>query len=148
MAIKSALFLLAFILLVTRMGSSVEDVDNIETEHHHHHSHVNAPAKAPVHAPTKAPAYGPKKAPARAPVHAQAKSPVHSEPNAPAYAPVSFPHGCVAKCASYCKPVSPKRPCMKTCTACCAKCKCVPSGIHKCTNWDQVMIRGHMVNCP
>ncbi|XP_011085807.1 nischarin-like isoform X2 [Sesamum indicum] len=150
-------------------GSSVEDVDNIETEHynHHHHHHAKAPAhapanapvhapakapvhapkKVPVHAPAKSPIHTPKKAPVHAPVHAPAKSPVHSPPKAPVHPPVSPPHGCVAMCTSYCKPVSPKRPCMKTCTACCAKCKCVP-GFMKCSNWDNVMIHGYTVKCP
>ncbi|PIN05789.1 hypothetical protein CDL12_21668 [Handroanthus impetiginosus] len=136
MAIKSTLFLLALVLLVARMGLSVEDIDTMETEHHHHH-YAKAPTKAPVHAPAKAPFHAPKKAIA----HAPAQPPVH------AYSPVSPPHGCVAMCASYCKAISPKRPCMRTCTACCSKSKCVP-GFMKCNNWDEVTIHGYLVKCP
>ncbi|KAL8038669.1 hypothetical protein ABFX02_11G123000 [Erythranthe guttata] len=141
MAAKSALFLLALVLFVsTTMGSSsVEEVDNLETGHHHYnHSHHHHHAKAPVHAPSKAP----KKAPLHAPIPPPPKA-------RHAYPPASPPHGCVGMCASYCKLVSPKRHCMKTCTACCDKCKCVPvPGFKKCSNWDKVMIHGYIVKCP
>ncbi|KAL7094816.1 hypothetical protein ACP275_11G128200 [Erythranthe tilingii] len=142
MAAKSALFLLALVLFVsTTMGSSsVEEVDNLETKHHHynHSHHHHHHAKAPVHAPSKAPN--------KAPLHA----PIPPPPKARhAYPPASPPHGCVGMCASYCKLVSPKRHCMKTCTVCCDKCKCVPvPGFKKCTNWDKVMIHGYIVKCP
>ncbi|KAL2552403.1 Uncharacterized protein Fot_06022 [Forsythia ovata] len=132
------------------------------------HAPIPAPKKAPVHAPAHVPIPAPKKAPVHAPAHAPAKHHVHAHPpkkahvHAPAkppihppskaptppISPISLTHaGCVPKCEEYCKPVSPKRPCMKVCTACCAKYKCVP-GSKKCPNWDRVMIHGAMVKCP
>ncbi|KAL2532172.1 Uncharacterized protein Adt_05523 [Abeliophyllum distichum] len=114
------------------------------------HAPVPAPKKAPVHAPAHAPVPAPKKAPVHAPIPAPKKAPVHALAHAPKkhHVHVHPPKkGCVPKCEEYCKPVSPKRPCMKACTACCAKCKCVP-GSEKCPNWDRVMIHGAMVKCP
>ncbi|XP_073149086.1 uncharacterized protein [Henckelia pumila] len=140
MAIKSALFLLAFVLLATRMASSLVEVDAIETEHHddHHHNH----SKAPAHAPTKAPAHAPKKAP----THSPKKAPTHP----PVFPP---PHFCVTKCEAHCKGLRPIERCVKTCTACCAKFKCVPDSDnigskHYCKNWDGVVIHGKQVKCP
>ncbi|KAL1553388.1 gibberellin-regulated protein 14-like [Salvia divinorum] len=182
MASKWFIFMLAFVLLVTRMVSSAGDVENIETENndHRHHEHAKAPASAPVYTPLHAPAKAPihhqhhehATAPAHAPLphhhhhhkhvtapahaplphHHHEHAPVHTPLHAPAKAPAAStqippPHGCVAQCASYCKPVSPKRPCMKKCTLCCAKCKCVP-GSTKCHNWNSVEIHGHLVKCP
>ncbi|CAA2994614.1 Hypothetical predicted protein [Olea europaea subsp. europaea] len=137
MAVNTAFFLFAFV-----------------------HSHAGVPA----HAPVKAPVPSPKKAPVHAPAHAPTnhhhvpppkKAPIQTPEKPHVHPPLEAPstpvapiHGCVAMCEEYCKPVSPKRPCMRVCTACCAKYKCVPVGSKKCTNWGRVMIHGEMVKCP
>ncbi|KAL8528256.1 hypothetical protein ACS0TY_005892 [Phlomoides rotata] len=154
MASKSILIFVALFVLITKMESSVEfelveDVESTENYHHHHHHHIYA--KAPLLAPANAPTHAPKKsrihAPAKAPVHAPRTGPLVSVP-VKSPAPVSPPpRGCVAMCESYCRPISPKRACMRTCTSCCAKFKCVP-GFTKCSNWSKVAIHGYLVKCP
>ncbi|XP_075510732.1 uncharacterized protein LOC142546739 [Primulina tabacum] len=142
MAINSTLFLLAFVLLATRLASSLEDREAIENEHHrdldHDHRYSKAPAKEPAHAPAKAPARAPTKAPAHPPVKAPMHPPVFHHT-----------HVCVEKCKTHCKGMGQRKGCMKTCTACCAKFKCVPDGSKLyCKNWDGVVIRGKIVKCP
>ncbi|KAL3833213.1 hypothetical protein ACJIZ3_007949 [Penstemon smallii] len=114
-AMKSMIFLLALMFLVTRLASSVEDIDSVLAQHI---LHVKSQAKGPVYGPSMARMPSPTKG-----------------------------GNCVEMCAEYCKPTTPKRPCMKTCAACCAKNKCVPK-LMKCHDWDKVMFQGKMVNCP
>lgn len=59
--------------------------------------------------------------------------------------------GCVPMCEEYCKKDYRHkiRPCVKTCTACCDKSKCVPQPKKKCSNWDHVkMDDGKLIKCP
>ncbi|KAK2971218.1 hypothetical protein RJ640_029896 [Escallonia rubra] len=163
MAVKT-LILLACVLLVTTMVSSIEEEVDVEQypakspvkapAHAPEKHFVHPPVKAPVHPPVKAPVHAPVKAPAhapvKAPVHPPVKAPVHPPVKAPVHAPAKPPVATLPPVANnhgYCKTHHPKRSCMRECTACCAKCKCVP-GSKKCTNWDHVTIHGAIVKCP
>lgn len=60
--------------------------------------------------------------------------------------------GCVPMCEEYCKKDDHHkvRPCMKTCTARCDKCKCATEhSKKKCSNFDDLMkMDGDKVKCP
>ncbi|CAK9162836.1 unnamed protein product [Ilex paraguariensis] len=93
MATKVVLLLLAYVLLVTNMVSSIEET--VETEVYV----PNYVAKPPAHAPAKSPTHAPpKKAPAPAPkkplVHPPTKVPAHPPVKAKAPVPPVAPkHG-------------------------------------------------------
>ncbi|KAG8366858.1 hypothetical protein BUALT_Bualt16G0011700 [Buddleja alternifolia] len=73
MAVKSTLFLLTFVLLVTTMTSSVEDIDDVKTEGPRKDS-LRAPMlEARIYAPKKGPTRDPAKVPAPAPIRAPIK---------------------------------------------------------------------------
>ncbi|KAG8366857.1 hypothetical protein BUALT_Bualt16G0011600 [Buddleja alternifolia] len=74
MAVKFTLFLLAFVLLVTTMASSVEDIDDIESEGPPTKDSLRAQMlEARIYASKKRPTRGPAKAPAPSPIRAPIK---------------------------------------------------------------------------
>ncbi|KAL8545849.1 hypothetical protein ACS0TY_005825 [Phlomoides rotata] len=122
MAPKSPLLMLVLLLAVTRMGTPVEGDNNVEAP-------MYPPMDAPIYAPFGSPDVGWSDAPTSSPL------------------PYGFGTACVAMCSVHCHPIYPRRRCMRTCTACCAKSRCVPE-FSPCCAWDTITVRGYNVQCP
>ncbi|KAG8366856.1 hypothetical protein BUALT_Bualt16G0011500 [Buddleja alternifolia] len=80
MAIKSTLFLLAFVILATRMASYAEEMDDMESEHHHLAQELSykdqlRAIKAPRYAPAPAPNQKRKRVTFRDPISKARKGP-------------------------------------------------------------------------
>ncbi|GLT33307.1 hypothetical protein SLA2020_079090 [Shorea laevis] len=115
------------------------------------------PIKPPTPAPPAKPPTQPIKPPAAAP---PAKPPTHTiKPPTPAPSPVPVPghpitkKDCIPLCEQRCKLHASKRKCVRACSACCDKCKCVPPGTDgnremcgKC--YTETRTHGHIYQCP
>ncbi|XP_047321053.1 snakin-2-like [Impatiens glandulifera] len=66
--------------------------------------------------------------------------------------PAVIPRRCAAMCVAYCDIKMPgmKRDCQRVCSACCAKCNCIPlPGAKPCNGtWDKVIYHKIEVACP
>ncbi|GLU02022.1 hypothetical protein SLE2022_192950 [Rubroshorea leprosula] len=149
MASKTLMFLVGTLLLVaTKVSSHQKEDDEIMS------SFPLAPAPAAsVKPPTKAPA--PSKVPTAAPPAKPPTQPI--KPPTPTPSPVPghpiTKKDCIPLCEQRCKLHSSKRKCVRACSACCDKCKCVPPGTDgnremcgKC--YTETRTRGHIYQCP
>uniref|UniRef100_A0A7N2KZ10 Uncharacterized protein n=1 Tax=Quercus lobata TaxID=97700 RepID=A0A7N2KZ10_QUELO len=109
----------------------------------HAPSHHAPPAKAPAHAsPSHAPAHAPKPPPYYHAPPPKAHAPVPSVHEPPTYAPspsVKSKEDCTPLCFQRCRLAKSKRMCMRACTACCARCKCVPPGTYDPSLQSQIL---------
>ncbi|KAK8534029.1 hypothetical protein V6N12_047427 [Hibiscus sabdariffa] len=122
MASKSLVFLLAALLLVATKVSANEQGEKIEI------NYVKVPEPAaPI--PVKAPA-PPYKPPTPAPTPPTATPPPPYNPPSPPLPPVKTREDCIPLCGERCKLHSRINLCMRACTTCCGRCKCVPPGTY------------------
>ncbi|RXH69406.1 hypothetical protein DVH24_037190 [Malus domestica] len=140
MASKTVLLLFATVLLFTARASSLDDHEELAIKS----TYGNAPAPQPL---VKAPS--PPLAKPPCPPLAKPPSPLYTKPPSPVSPPVKPPtpvsppvmpptypplppvrskSDCVPLCEKRCMQHSRKRPCMRACTACCDRCRCVPPG--------------------
>ncbi|XP_052197106.1 gibberellin-regulated protein 14 [Diospyros lotus] len=101
-------------------------------------------AKAPV--PALAPAPSPI-------IKAAPPPPAPAPPVLPAPPPPKAKIECLPLCEERCKLHSRKRVCLRACTTCCARCKCVPPGTYgnreKCGKcYTDMTTRGGRTKCP
>ncbi|GAV74820.1 GASA domain-containing protein [Cephalotus follicularis] len=104
--------------------------------------------------PEKSPVPWQGKAPAHPPV--KSRPPPHLVPPVRYPTPYSYSHHelpCVDYCRPICDPYRRRRPCMRVCTKCCEKGKCVPPGedgakVKYCKIWDTVTLHDVVYKCP
>ncbi|XP_028771233.1 gibberellin-regulated protein 14 [Neltuma alba] len=162
---KSPLLLLGILVLfITKVSSYDEDLVNQD-------KYTKAPvsAVAPVVAPTPSPAPKPSTPPTAPVGKAPTPPPTTGHPVAPApQPPVNAPvtpapapaapivrsnKDCVPLCENRCQLHSRKRVCIRACSTCCERCKCVPPGTYgnrevcgKC--YTDMVTHGNRYKCP
>ncbi|KAK4272073.1 hypothetical protein QN277_020673 [Acacia crassicarpa] len=159
MASKSAILLLALFLVVASKVHSHDD-EKVKTKINYVKDPVSPPPKVtppPVVKPATPPPPAVKtpypSPPGKAPVPppSPVKPPVAPAP--PAGPIVKSNKDCVPLCGYRCKEHSRKSVCIRACTTCCERCKCVPPGTYgnrevcgKC--YTDMLTHGDRPKCP
>ncbi|KAM7506651.1 hypothetical protein LguiA_017104 [Lonicera macranthoides] len=151
MAFKALLFLLASFLVLNVMVSSQNE------EHFVKGPFRKVPPTAPAESLLKVPPpctnATAKSLPPSAPVKPPAPSPAATPPTGSPRHPPRTRIECMPLCIVRCKYHSRKNVCMRSCLACCERCKCVPPGQYgnhaKCGKcYANMTTHGGKLKCP